>query len=133
MCEKTFTSIGNLQRHNSKCAKKYQYKCKECPKVLLNKKQYEKHIRQHDVTTKKFIQKKNRNEVDDSNNLLIQTFFFMDCDLCSTKFQTYTDMKRHYKTVHKKAGYLLCCDKKYTKLCRILEHCAWHQNPDIYK
>lgn len=57
----------------------------------------------------------------------------MECDLCPTPFSTYRDVKKHYRSVHKINGYLKCCDKKFTKQYRALNHCAWHRDPNAFK
>ena len=63
----------------------------------------------------------------------IGEFFSMRCEKCSHLFETFSDSLDHYKTVHALPGFLTCCDKKFTTLSRIVQHCVWHRNPSEFK
>lgn len=66
---------------------------------------------------------------------MLREQFVMVCDfdLCRKVFNTYTDVKTHYRSVHKIRGYLTCCNKKFTKLFLALDHCALHRDPNAFK
>jgi hypothetical protein len=52
----------------------------------------------------------------------MRKFADMACDLCGEDFTTMADAMGHYRTVHRTTGYLKCCDKKFKKRCRLLDH-----------
>lgn len=57
----------------------------------------------------------------------------MQCDICSEVFFLFRDAKYHYRTQHDQNGYLCCCDKKYFKRARVLEHIQRHINPNGFR
>lgn len=56
----------------------------------------------------------------------IRNFFKMNCDVCSMAFDTFFDARTHYKIVHKQAGYITCCGKKYFRRSRAVAHISKH-------
>lgn len=63
----------------------------------------------------------------------IRDYFKMECDICKCKFFKFLEAKAHYRTEHKTRGYLLCCNRKYFHRGTVLDHIAFHVNPDSFK
>lgn len=79
------------------------------------------------TSTKRAAAKTNRNLL----NLEMNKFFNMSCELClADKFETFTEVKKHYAEEHNQKGYLRCsCDCAFSELPRIIEHIKYHLNP----
>lgn len=65
---------------------------------------------------------------DDIVDEQIRTFFDMNCDVCDCNFKTFMEAKLHYRKKHKQIGYLICCEEKFIKRFKILDHVALHLN-----
>lgn len=58
----------------------------------------------------------------------------MNCDLCMASFESFVDVKAHYKTKHSHSlGYLKCCGQRLRTLNDMKDHVEWHRNPNIFK
>lgn len=57
----------------------------------------------------------------------------MFCDICDYPVENLTDAIHHYREEHDQLGYMMCCDKKFFKKNRILQHCIWHEDPEAFK
>lgn len=64
---------------------------------------------------------------------LIRDYFSMACEVCSYQFGTFLEARRHYRTVHQKAGYLACCNKRFFYRGGLIDHISVHLNPDTFK
>lgn len=64
---------------------------------------------------------------------LIRKFFKMECSICDQLLDTHSEAKDHFRDVHNKNGYLVCCNKKYFKYYLVLQHCAWHLDSTAFK
>ncbi|XP_037037053.1 zinc finger protein 112-like isoform X2 [Bradysia coprophila] len=64
----------------------------------------------------------------------IRELFAMKCDVCSdiVNFETLLEVRQHYRKVHKSRGYLICCDKKFYRRIKMMNHVRWHTNSDTY-
>lgn len=65
----------------------------------------------------------------------IRDFFTMKCEICTDNitFETLRNAKDHYRSVHNKSGYLMCCGNKFHSRYRALDHIRFHINPDAYR
>lgn len=63
----------------------------------------------------------------------IREYFKMDCDVCGDHFETFVEIKNHYKDKHQAVGYLTCCGKKFVRRGGCLSHISRHVNPDLFK
>lgn len=59
--------------------------------------------------------------------------FGLDCKDCSYSSKTYLNFLQHSRLVHKKRAYIYCCNRKFIKRCKVLEHIKWHTDPDSFK
>lgn len=67
------------------------------------------------------------------SNESIKKLFKMQCDNCDNAFETFSEAKLHYRRVHRQAGYLICCEKKFMKFGLVLQHCQWHIDPNTFR
>lgn len=68
--------------------------------------------------------------------LEIKKFYNMTCELCSMApgtFETFADIKKHYRELHNQKGYLMCCGRALTKRHRVVEHMQFHLNPQAFQ
>ncbi|XP_059619174.1 zinc finger protein 883-like [Phlebotomus argentipes] len=72
-------------------------------------------------------------ELSDEKSRKIEEFFKMDCNQCPEKFSRFKDLQAHYRSVHKRKGYILCCKVKLSRTARILQHIEFHMNPNVFK
>lgn len=57
----------------------------------------------------------------------------MQCDLCAEPFTLFRDAQLHHLKAHNQAGYLYCCDRKFFKMYKAVQHCMWHDDPESFK
>lgn len=79
-----------------------------------------------------------RSEIDsgsaDDRSILLLKYVEMKCDLCTQReFPSFSDVQRHFWAEHDQNGYVRCCNRKFRRLARILQHCRWHENPEAFK
>lgn len=109
------------------------FMCKICEKKFFKRHMLTKHMRTHTIDeAKKEKNIKTANALDRDNEL-VQRFFQMECSICTLPLTNFVNAKQHYQDVHAMTGYLLCCDKKYFKFYRILQHCAWHLDSTAFR
>lgn len=60
---------------------------------------------------------------------LIRKNISLVCDICGSALDSFRECQLHYRTVHGRVGYLMCCGKKFYKKCRLLQHLQWHEDP----
>lgn len=69
----------------------------------------------------------------DKEDALIREIFQMKCDICTDvdiPFEKLSEVRKHYRGVHKTNGYLVCCDLKFSTRHLIMEHVRRHVNPE---
>lgn len=74
-----------------------------------------------------------RIEKREEENRLIREYFKMECELCTFTMKTFKEALSHYRTKHKRSGYLMCCGKKIPNRTVALDHITMHKNPDAFK
>lgn len=67
------------------------------------------------------------------DNETVRKYFRMECDICNYPFKTFLHAKHHHMKMHNHNGYIMCCEKKFFKLYRVMQHCMWHENPDSFR
>jgi hypothetical protein len=65
----------------------------------------------------------------------IMEFCKMQCELCNNVFKDWAEVKNHYRNEHKIKGYVYCtcCNEKFTRRFRILDHIEYRENPSAFK
>lgn len=81
-------------------------------------------------TREEQAQKRVKFEIEDQQ---IREYFKLNCDVCGDHFETFSDIKSHYKDKHQSVGYLTCCGKKFIRRGGCLAHISRHVNPDLFK
>lgn len=72
---------------------------------------------------------------EDENAKRMAHYFILKCEVCAhdAYFNNFEEIQLHYREQHKTKGYLTCCNKKFRRMGRILQHCTWHENPEAFK
>ncbi|XP_013114683.2 transcription factor grauzone [Stomoxys calcitrans] len=58
--------------------------------------------------------------------------FKIICDLCHEEVKTFSELRKHFKAMHKKQAYVLCCNKKFMRRSPLVEHIRWHCQPSEF-
>lgn len=81
------------------------------------------------VTSKKTSNNYNASRMETEDEQ-IRAVVKMKCELCDCGFNVFRDCKSHYRSDHDMEGYLFCCDTKYHKRVRLVEHIQRHIYPN---
>ncbi|XP_017011254.2 transcription factor grauzone [Drosophila takahashii] len=61
----------------------------------------------------------------------------LECCLCGgsddDQFQSFAEMKRHFRSHHQSAGYVVCCQRRYKKRALYVDHLRMHNDPDYFR
>ncbi|XP_037046655.1 transcription factor grauzone-like [Bradysia coprophila] len=65
----------------------------------------------------------------------IREIFSMTCNICEdvTPFNTWMEVRSHYREEHNTSGYLVCCGNKFPTRYLIMEHVLRHINPKAHQ
>lgn len=71
----------------------------------------------------------------DENNKRLLSYVQMKCDVCSDDraFESFSEIQTHFMDRHHQTGYIICCNRKFRRIGRVLQHCTWHDNPEAFK
>lgn len=71
----------------------------------------------------------------DENSQRLLKYIEMKCDICCDErvFEAFSDIQNHFLDVHQQNGYVMCCNRKFRRIGRVLQHCTWHENPEAFK
>ncbi|GAB0094664.1 transcription factor grauzone [Sergentomyia squamirostris] len=72
-------------------------------------------------------------EIAEGNLKKIEEYFKMDCNICPQSYRKLKDLQSHYREVHNREGYVVCCNTKFKRPSKILEHFDHHMNPNAFK
>lgn len=95
-----------------------------------SKSSQKKHSKKISVTTFNV----NVNVLDEDNKRLL-SYVQMKCDVCSDdrEFESFSEIQNHFLDTHNTNGYIICCNRKFRRIGRVLQHCTWHDNPEAFK
>lgn len=87
-----------------------------------------KHGKKISVTTVNILDENNR-------RLLSYVKSVMKCDKCSDDrmYDSFAEIQTHFLDTHQQTGYIICCNRKFRRIGRVLQHCTWHDNPEAFK
>lgn len=65
----------------------------------------------------------------------IREFVSLCCDICEKRpqFDTFKKLQFHYESKHDCRGYVNCCEKKFYRKDRLMNHIINHINPEAFK
>ncbi|XP_031638313.1 transcription factor grauzone-like [Contarinia nasturtii] len=91
-------------------------------------------ISKHSKKTNKKISVTTVNVLDEDNKRLL-SYVQMKCDVCSDDrvYDSFADIQTHFLDIHNQNGYIICCNRKFRRIGRVLQHCTWHDNPEAFK
>lgn len=71
----------------------------------------------------------------DENNKRLLSYVQMKCDVCSDDraFDSFAEIQTHFLEIHQQSPYIICCNRKFRRIGRVLQHCTWHDNPEAFK
>lgn len=55
----------------------------------------------------------------------------LKCDVCENNFETFSEVRQHYRDQHNQAGYIMCCGRKFDRRSRLHTHLGKHNNSII--
>lgn len=65
----------------------------------------------------------------------IKEFVNLICDICKTSspFNSFKELQEHFNSEHNQRGYVECCEKKFYRKDRLMNHITNHIYPDAFK
>ncbi|XP_055626148.1 transcription factor grauzone-like [Toxorhynchites rutilus septentrionalis] len=90
--------------------------------------------RRHDVDQKpkKTTNTKSKEELE-RDDKLIHDFYQMVCDLCGDPAPSFVTLMSHFREIHNRSGYVVCCKKKLFRRSFLLHHITFHTNPSAFR
>ncbi|XP_065086567.1 transcription factor grauzone-like [Ochlerotatus camptorhynchus] len=81
---------------------------------------------------KKNIALKSREELQ-QQDIIIQDFYEMTCDLCGHAAQDLNSLRSHFRGTHGQGIYIKCCKKKLSRKWAMIDHITVHTNPTAFR
>lgn len=81
---------------------------------------------------KKDINLKSKEELA-QEDVRIQEFYEMICDMCKEKSEDFESLRKHFRKEHGMPAYIKCCEKKLARKWALIDHILVHANPDLYR
>ncbi|EAT34180.1 AAEL013553-PA [Aedes aegypti] len=81
---------------------------------------------------KKDIALKSKEELA-QEDIRIQEFYAMECDMCKQKAEDFESLRKHFRKEHGIPAYIKCCEKKLARKWALIDHILVHKNPDLYR
>uniref|UniRef100_A0A182PN83 C2H2-type domain-containing protein n=1 Tax=Anopheles epiroticus TaxID=199890 RepID=A0A182PN83_9DIPT len=69
---------------------------------------------------------KRRNRPREEDEILLRKHYDLRCEKCPYKSETVADLFQHYRKDHQTPGYVVCCNRKFLRRARLLEHLGAH-------
>lgn len=76
---------------------------------------------------------KHRTNRKENDQFIAKHFKDIVCDLCKTSFESFAALRQHFTEIHKRRGYVICCNKKFCNRTLLVDHIHTHLNPDHFK
>uniref|UniRef100_A0A1B0D5V3 Uncharacterized protein n=1 Tax=Phlebotomus papatasi TaxID=29031 RepID=A0A1B0D5V3_PHLPP len=64
---------------------------------------------------------------------IIAKFVNLNCELCTASFTVFEDLKQHYCDAHSQVGYVRCCNTRFERRQRLVEHVHFHVDPKSFE
>lgn len=127
-CGKTYSNIGNLNRHIKSAHDKVFYKCDLCASEFTDSGNLKKHVRSLHIETR-FTCVTCNEEFNDISNLRrhiksVHDRVSYSCSICGVKFNDTGNLARHIKDVHQKLKPFPCttCGKAFLNSSKLQRH-----------
>lgn len=94
-------------------------------KILFSRKNIDEKLPEHlKVRTSK-----------EKSDAQIKEFVNLNCNICksSPQFNSFKELQDHFSGEHNQRGYVECCDKKFYRKDRLMNHITNHIYPDAFK
>ncbi|KAJ6649835.1 Transcription factor grauzone [Pseudolycoriella hygida] len=136
-CPKTFIDDYRLRDHVNLChipVNGKTFTCTDCGKTFGKQHYLSAHQKKAHTTKSSDEMPTRKSRVNfDKEHEMIRNRFIMQCDLCSAPYKIFRDAQLHHLEAHNQAGYLYCCDRKFFKMYKAVQHCVWHDDPESFK
>ncbi|KAJ6646328.1 Transcription factor grauzone [Pseudolycoriella hygida] len=136
-CPKNFSDKYRLRDHVNLCHSDENDKiftCTECDKTFSKQHYLNAHLKKGHNTKAADEKPARKPRINcDKEHEMIRNRFLMQCDLCGEPYSIFRDAQLHHLESHNQAGYLYCCDRKFFKMSRAIQHCVWHDDPESFK
>uniref|UniRef100_A0A1I8PJK1 Transcription factor grauzone n=1 Tax=Stomoxys calcitrans TaxID=35570 RepID=A0A1I8PJK1_STOCA len=121
------------------------FKCEYCDGCFTMKRSLDYHMRkEHNSNTdndsslsdKGSQQHQMSGKLDqkESDELISQWFSKLECDICQESQATFTSLKEHFSKTHNEGpGYIVCCQRKFFKRYRLVDHVRKHLHAKALK
>uniref|UniRef100_A0A1I8Q2B9 C2H2-type domain-containing protein n=1 Tax=Stomoxys calcitrans TaxID=35570 RepID=A0A1I8Q2B9_STOCA len=63
----------------------------------------------------------------------VATHFKLNCPICNIAMPTFSELTKHSADIHKKRGYVTCCNKKFIRRSILVDHINRHLDPEYFK
>ncbi|XP_050101601.1 transcription factor grauzone-like [Anopheles aquasalis] len=63
----------------------------------------------------------------------LKQFYSMTCEICSVQLKSFLLLQRHCREVHNQRGYVECCDRKFYRRFKLIDHLSLHTTPDAFR
>ncbi|KXJ75490.1 hypothetical protein RP20_CCG011608 [Aedes albopictus] len=67
------------------------------------------------------------------DDIRIQEFYEMVCDICGDKTKDMFSLRKHFRANHDMAAYIKCCNKKLMRRGTMVDHILIHVDPKMYR
>ncbi|XP_058177902.1 GDNF-inducible zinc finger protein 1-like [Anopheles ziemanni] len=68
----------------------------------------------------------------DMGDFIISNHTELKCPSCEILASTFTNIKKHMRSIHNEEGYVVCCGLNFSKRTRLLEHVVRTANPNAF-
>lgn len=111
----------------------FEEKLEKIANTKSKKKNYQSNKRSKNIRGKIMVNE-SMNILDEDNQRLLK-YIQMKCAICSDEriFDSFSDVQVHFLDAHNQSGYIICCNRKFRRIGRVLQHCTWHDNPEAFK
>ncbi|XP_062538414.1 transcription factor grauzone-like [Armigeres subalbatus] len=118
------------QVHTTEDAKLYN--CQKCTRKFSTKKGLARHEKIHDESDNEGTGTKRRSRAVDNEKMIAENIN-LECDSCQKKFESFGSLQKHSSKEHSKLAYVFCCDLRFNKKPRLIDHVLFHLDPTSFQ
>ncbi|XP_062553327.1 zinc finger protein 62 homolog [Armigeres subalbatus] len=75
-----------------------------------------------------------KDDMRDEEDKFLSENFTLTCEVCGVTAPTFLRLRSHFRKVHQRRdAYVICCEKRFSKRCLIVDHIRHHFNPNAFK